>query len=212
MITAVAARWLFTVVFAAAGLWAVLPRQVTFADAGSAARATAATGVAAAAVAARRVPAGFCVAMCAAMLVMTWRAEPAAARWTQAAVFGCAALGFGLAGVAGVAGVAGSGRSWRHALPHALMAVAMVWMFTAMPGASAMPAASAMPSDTRGAMMPMPQPATSVPVLIVSILLAVSCAATALWWLPRAAAANDSVSASHAAMSAGMAAMMLAML
>ena len=30
--------------------------------------------------------------MCAALTAVTWRSEPAAAAWVQAAVFGCAAL------------------------------------------------------------------------------------------------------------------------
>ena len=63
-----------------------------------------------------------------------------------------------------------------------LTGVAMVWMLIAMPGG------------------------------IVSVLLAVGCAAAALLWLTRPGggrAALDSVSLSHAAMSAGMAAMLL---
>src|SRR5437588_746547 len=63
MITAVAARWLLTVVFAAAGLGAALPRR----------------GHHGAADAAGPVPVVSCVVMCAALTAMTWRSEPAAA-------------------------------------------------------------------------------------------------------------------------------------
>src|SRR5215471_11799069 len=37
-----------------------------------------------------------CSAMCAALIAMTWRSEPAAATWRQVALFGCAGLWFGL--------------------------------------------------------------------------------------------------------------------
>jgi hypothetical protein len=50
---------------------------------------------------------------------MTWRSEPAAATWLQVALFGCAALWFGLTSLAGF----GKGR--RPSLPdlfHTLMA------------------------------------------------------------------------------------------
>src|SRR5262245_14515041 len=116
MITALAARWLLTAVFAAAGLGAVLPRR---APAGSARPVD-------------RVSAVFCAAMCAALIVMTWRSEPAAAVWLQAVAFGCAALWFWLALFAG------SGEARRPAftvLLHALMAAAMIWMLAAMPAA-----------------------------------------------------------------------------
>ena len=102
MITALAARWLLTVVFAAAGLGAALPRR----------------GHAGAADAAGRVPVVFCVVMCAALTVMTWQSEPAAAAWVQAALFGCAALWPGLASLAGL--FEGRGQlityhfMWRH--------------------------------------------------------------------------------------------------
>lgn len=75
MITAVA-RWLLTVVFAAAGLGAALPRR----------------GPTDPADAAGRVPAVFCAAMCAALIAMTRWSEPAAVAWAQTPVFGCAAL------------------------------------------------------------------------------------------------------------------------
>src|SRR5260221_1471556 len=81
MVGAAAARWVLTAVFAAGGLGAVLPRRE---PAGSARPAD-------------RVSAVFCAAMCAALTAMTWRSEPAAATWLQAALFGCAALWFWLA-------------------------------------------------------------------------------------------------------------------
>jgi hypothetical protein len=39
--------------------------------------------------------------MCAALIAMTWRSEPAAATWLQAALFGCAALWSGLTSLVG---------------------------------------------------------------------------------------------------------------
>jgi hypothetical protein len=108
MITAVAARWLLTVVFAAAGLGAMLPRP---APAGTARPAG-------------RMSAVFCAAMCAALTAMTWQPEPAAATWLQAALFGCTALGFWLIGRADY------GRVRRPSLPallHTLMASTMIW-------------------------------------------------------------------------------------
>jgi len=182
-----AARWLLTAVFAAAGLAAALPRRE---PAGSAQPAG-------------RVPAVFCGAMCAALIAMTWRSEPAAAAWLQAALFGCAALWFGLASLAG------SGRARRPSLPallHTLMAGAMIWMLTAMPAAAGM-------RPARSAMVSMSRAATPAAVVVVSILLAVSCAAASIPWLARAVGpgprVNDPVSASQAVMSAGMAAMLL---
>ena len=193
MIEGLAARWLLTAVFATAGLRAALPRRE---PAGSAQRAD-------------RVPAVFCGAMCAALIAMTWRSEPTPATWVQAALFGCAALWFGLASLAG------SGRVRRPSLPavlHTLMAGAMIWMLTAKPAVTGMlPAGPA-----RGAMASMSRAATPAPVLGVSILLAVSCAAASVPWLTRAIGprprVNDPVAASQAAMSAGMAAMLFATL
>jgi hypothetical protein len=71
-----AARWLLTALFTAAGLTAVLPRRGPAEPTQSAARHMAA----------------FCAVMCAALIAMTWRSEPAAATWLQASAFGCAAL------------------------------------------------------------------------------------------------------------------------
>ena len=193
MITALAVRWLLTVVFAAAGAGAALPRR----------------GQAGAADAAGRVPAVFCVVMCAALIAMTWRSEPAAAAWVQALVFGCAALWSGLVSLAG------SGRVRRPGLPallYTLMAGVMIWMLTAMPSSTGMRSAG----PARGVMAPMPRAATPAPVLAVSILLGVSCAAACIPWLARAIGpgprVKDRVSASQAAMSAGMAAMLTATL
>jgi hypothetical protein len=151
----------------------------------------------------------FCVVMCAALTAMTWRPEPAAAAWAQAAAFGCAALWSGLASPGN------PGRGRRPGLPallHALMAGAMIWMLTAMPAAAGMtPTGSA-----RGAIAPMSRPATAALVLAVSILFAVSCAAAGIAWLARAIGpgprVKDPVSAGQAAMSAGMAAMLFASL
>jgi hypothetical protein len=192
MITALAARWLFTAVFAAAAVGVALPRR---------GRAAAVAG---------RVPAVFCVAMCASLTGMVWLAEPASAARVQAAVFGCAALWFGLASLAGP----GQGRRALPALLHALMAVAMTWMLIAMPAVTGMTSA-----DTGGgAMAPMSRTAASAPVVAASIMLAVSCAAAALWWLAGAiglgpgSRVKDPVPAGQAAMSAGMAAMLFAML
>ena len=189
MITALAARWLFTVVFAVAALGTALP---SFGQAGAVAG---------------RVPAMFCVVMCASLTGMVWLAEPATAAWVQAAVFGCAALWFGLASLAG----AGQGRPALPALLHALMAVAMIWMLTTMPAVTGMTSAE----TGGGATAPMPRSAAPAPV-VVSILLAVSCAAAAFWWLTGAIGPGSRVKgpvpASQAAMSAGMAAMLFAML
>jgi hypothetical protein len=193
MIGGLAARWLLTAVFAAAGLRAALPRREPAESAQSA----------------DRVSAVFCVAMCAALIAMTWRSEPAAATWLQAALFGCAALWFGLTSLAG------SGRVRRPSLPallHTQMAGAMIWMLTAMPAVTGMPPTG----SARGAMAPMSRAATPASVLAVGILLAVSCAAASIPWLARAIGpgpwVKDPVSASQAAMSAGMAAMLFATL
>ena len=131
-------------------------------------------------------------------------------------MFGCAALWFGLASLAGPGwSLAGSGQARRLSLPallHALMAVAMIWMLTAMPAAAGMTAAG----SARGAMAPMSRSATPALVLAVSIVFAVSCSAAAFAWLARAIGpgprVTDRVSAGQAAMSAGMAAMLFAAL
>jgi hypothetical protein len=126
--------------------------------------------------------AGFCIAMCAALTAMAWWAEPADAVWLQVAVFGGAALWLLLAG-----GV-------RAGLHHVLMAAAMTWMLTAVPAHD-----------------PMPGMATAAPsllVLTISALVAACCVAASIPLVTRA----DRGAAGQAAMSVGMAAMLIAML
>jgi hypothetical protein len=86
------------------------------------------------------------------------------------------------------------------------MAGAMIWMLTAAPAATGMPPAG----PARGAMLSMSWAATPAAVVVVSILLAVSCAVASIPWLARAVGpgprVNDPVLASQAVMSAGMAA------
>lgn len=72
MVALLAARWLLTGLFAAAGLAAALPRHL----AGTA----------------RSADRAVCGAMCAALIAMMWWSEPAVAAWLQAAVFGCAGM------------------------------------------------------------------------------------------------------------------------
>jgi hypothetical protein len=184
MVTAMGARWLLTAVFAAAGLGSL--------------RALRRAGTARAA---DRVSDVFHVLMSAALIAMTWRSEATIAVWFQTAQFGCAVIWFGLASPSGTA------RSWPASLPgahHALMAGAMIWMITAMPAHMRIAPAGA----SRTAM-----PAA---VLAVSVLLAAYFALAAIPWLVRATGpgrrVNGRAAASHAAMSAGMAAMLLAML
>ncbi len=110
MITAVAARWLLTVAFAAAGLGAALPRR----------------GHHGAADAAGPVPVVSCVVMCATLTAMTWRSEPAGpgggVRLRRAVV---RARRPGRPGPDPASGL--------PAALHVLMASAMIWMLTAMP-------------------------------------------------------------------------------
>src|SRR5262249_33042565 len=147
--------------------------------------------------------------MWAALTAMFWRSGPAAATWLQAALFGCAALWFGLTSLAG------SGRGWRPSLPalfHTLMAGGMIWMLTTMPAATGRQATGA----ARGAMAYMSRAATPVPVLAVSILFAGSGAGASMPGVARAIGPGRRVTApvwaSRAAMSAGMAAMLFATL
>jgi Domain of unknown function (DUF5134) len=192
MAGAVAARWLLTAVFAAAGLGSLpVPGRVDTARA------------------AARVSEVFHALMCTALIAMTWRSEPIAPTWFEPALFGCAVVWFGLAGPGGVADFRARRLPGLH---HALMAGAMIWMITAMPAASRMgsagPARSAMP-----AMSPRAAPAA---VLAVCILLAAYFAFAAVPWLVCAIGpglrVTDRAAAGHAAMSGGMAAMLLAML
>ena len=144
--------------------------------------------------------------MCVALTAMTWRSEPAAAAWLQAALFGCAALWFASASL--------PGRPTRVDLTgvhHALTAGAMTWMLTAMPGG-----ATPSPSPGHGAMAAMPGAGMPTPDLAISILFAAYCAAAALSLLAQAIGpgprVKDTAAASQATMNAGMAAMLLAML
>jgi hypothetical protein len=187
-----AARWLLTAVFAAAGLAAVLPQR----------------GRAGSARPADRFNAVLCPVMCVALTAMTWRSEPAPATWFQAALFGCAALWFVLASLHSSGRLPRLGLSGLH---HALTAVAMIWMLTAMRGG---PTPS--PSQGHGAMAAMPGAGMPTPDLVISILFAAYCAVAALALLAQAIGPGPRVrgtaAASQAMMNAGMAAMLLAML
>ena len=87
-----------------------------------------------------------------------------------------------------VVGTGPPARLWAHpgagpaGLHHALMAGAMIWMLTAMPGAAGMPA----PRHDHDAMAGMPQAGMPGPVLAVCILAAGYCAAASVPWLRRA--------------------------
>ena len=153
----------------------------------------------------------FHILMAVALIAMTWRPEPAVAVWLQAALLGSAVIWFALARP----GAAGRFRAGRLAgLHHALMAGGMIWMITAM--STSMPMAPARPA--RGAMpaISMSRPVMSAAVGVVSVLLAAYFAVAAIPWFARAVGprrrVNDPAAAGHAAMSAGMAAMLLAML
>jgi hypothetical protein len=131
---------------------------------------------------AERDAATFCVTMCAALVGMVWGPEPTFWLRAQALVFGCAAAWFARFGLSG--------------LRHVVMAGAMIWMLLAAP-------------EPMGA-MPMSGPSTAV--FTVSALAAVCCAITAIPWLARAITVRNPAAASHAIMSAGMTALLLAML
>jgi hypothetical protein len=192
MAGALAVRWLLTAVFAAAGLGS-LP----------------VSGRVGTARVAARVSAVFHALMCAALIAMTWRSEPIAPAWFLTALFGCAVIWFGLADPGGVAVFRVRRLPGLH---HALMAGAMIWMITAMPPAMPMgPARRA-----RGAMPAMSGHGAPAAVLAVSVLLAAYFALAAVPWFGCAIGAGRRVTgraaAGHAAMSAGMAAMLLALL
>lgn len=143
-----------------------------------------------------RLAAGFCIAMCAALIAMTWWPEPAGAMWLQVALFGGTALWLMLAG------------PLRAGLRHALMAAAMAWMLTAVP--------ARLPMRGMAGMARMAVATPSVPVLAVSGLVAACCVATSIPWVARAISGRglrlaDPEAASQAAMSVGMAAMLIAM-
>ena len=147
--------------------------------------------------------------MSAALIAMTWRSEAALALWLQTALFGCAVIWFGLAGTSATARTCPASLPGAH---HALMAGAMIWMIIAVPADMRMaPAGTA-----RTAMPAMSHPAMPVAVLAVSVLLAAYFALAAIPWFVRAIGpgrrVNGTAPAGHAAMSAGMAAMPLAML
>jgi len=187
-----AVRWLLTAVFAAAGLGSLpIPGRVDTARA------------------AARVSEVFHALMCAALIAMTWWSELIVLAWFLTALFGCAVVWFGLADRGEVAGFRARRLPGVH---HALMAGAMIWMITVMPAASRMgpagPASGAMP-----AMSPRAAPAA---VLAVCVLLATYFALAAVPWVVCAIGpgrrVTDRTAAGHAAMSAGMAAMLLAML
>jgi hypothetical protein len=192
MAVPLAARCLLTAVFAAAALGAVLPRRRC---AGTAWPAD-------------RVSAVLCPVMCAALIVMTWRSEPAVAAWFQAALFGCAALWFVLASLRSSGRLPRLGLTGLH---HAVTAGAMIWMLTAMrDGATP----SARPGH--GAMAAMPGAGLPTPELVIGILFAACCAVAALSLLTQAigpgARIKDAAAASQAMMNTGMAAMLFAML
>jgi len=115
-----------------------------------------------------------------------------------------------------LAGSGGSGRFIRPtptALHHAVMAAAMTWMLTALPGGtqmrSSMPAHGATAEMTTAASLPFS-------VLAVTGLIAAYCAVASIPWLGRAVGPGprltDRAAAGQALMSAGMAAMLIAML
>ena len=196
MIESMTARWLLTAVFAAAAvatgsaIWAGIRRPA----AGPASPAS-------------RAAASFCVVMCAALIAMTWLSESAAVAWVQVAGFGCAAVRFGLA--------SGGTSGQRPALPalhHAMMAVAMIWMLVAAAGAIPMRSGA----TGNGAMTAMSAAPLPVPVLVVSGLAAAYCSAACIPWLARAISPGlrvaDPAAAGQAAMSAGMAVMLIAMM
>ncbi|HYK32362.1 MAG TPA: DUF5134 domain-containing protein [Streptosporangiaceae bacterium] len=186
MIESMMARWLLTAVFMAAALCA---RPMRKAD---------------------RPAAAFCVAMCAAMIVMAWRAEPGIATWVQVAGFGCAALWFVLAGRTGAGRL---GRPAPDDMHHALMAAAMIWMLTVLSGGTQMRSAML----GHGAMAGMSGVASlPFPVLAVTGLGAAYCVIASIPWLGRAVGpgprVTDPAAAGQAMMSVGMAAMLIAML
>jgi hypothetical protein len=200
VIESISVRWLLTVVFAASALlacaaqigvpgrWAGLRRP----ESAGARRDDLAVG-------------GFCLAMCGALIVMAWWAEPATATWVQAAGFGTAGLWFVLAsrGQAGLPSLTG--------VFHALMAGVMIWMLTALPGAAQM----ATPMSGRSTMTGMSAATVPGPVVAISVLIAVGCAVAAIPWLVRSFGPglrfSDPAAAGQAVMSAGMAAMLMAM-
>jgi Domain of unknown function (DUF5134) len=115
-------------------------------------------------------------------------------------------LWFGLAAHGRTAGAPARRASGWH---DALMAGAMIWMIFAMP--AAMPIAPA-----HGGMPAMSHPATPTAILVVSAVLAAYFGLAAIPWFARSTGPglrlHDRAAAGHAAMSTGMAVLLLAML
>jgi hypothetical protein len=187
MIGAWPVAWLLTAVFAASALGS-LPR-----------RRRSGAGVA------DGISAAFHLLMCLALMVMTWRSEPLLPVWLQTAAFGCAVIWFGLAAPARTADVPARSLSGWH---HAVMAGAMIWMIMVTPAAMRTPSA--------GGMSAMSRPAIPNAVAVISALLGAYCGLAAAAWLARATdrglRIRDRRAASQAAMSVGMAALLVAML
>jgi hypothetical protein len=185
MTESVTAGWLFTAVFAVAALLAVLPRPE---QAGPAQRVDWPAAM-------------LCVVMCMALIAMTWRSESPVAVWVQVVGFGCAALRFGLAGRSSSGRL---GRSRLRGLHHATMAVVMMWMLTAWPGAAGMRPTG----PGHGAM--------AVMSLVVNALAVVYCGTAAVPWLGKVIGpglrVEDPEAAGQGVMCAGMAAMLIGML
>lgn len=189
MIGGLAARWMLTVVFAAAGLTAGLPPLRRLA--GSAQTAD-------------RVSAVFCGVLCAALIAMRGGRSRPPPRGCRRPCPEVPRSGSGWPAWLGRVRLAS-----RPAVLHALMAGAMIWMLTSMPAGAGM--ASAGPA--RAAMASMSRAVRPAPAVAVSVLFAVGCAAASIRWPARAVGTGsqlkDPIAASQAAMSAGMAAMLL---
>ena len=147
------------------------------------------------------------VLMCAAVIVLTWRSRLALPLWFQVAAFGCPVIWFGLGGLSGSARLRAGALSGLH---HAVMAASMIWMITAMPEAMRMGPAAA---PGRSATPAMSGATISPAVLAVSAVLVAYFALAAVPWTVRALSSARNVAgpaaAGRAAMSAGMAAMLL---
>jgi hypothetical protein len=127
--------------------------------------------------------------------------------WLQTALFGCAVLWFGIVSPDPTARL----RAGRLAgLHHALMAAAMIWMVIAMPAAMHMG-----PKPGGQTISSMSHPAIPAVVPAVSVLLAAYFALAVVPWLTGAIGsgrpASNKYAVGHAAMSVGMAAMLLVM-
>lgn len=147
--------------------------------------------------------------MSAAMILMLWVAVLDAVTWTQIALFAILALALAL----GIPRAHGAARR-ADLSGHILLSAAMIWMLAAMPllmaGAGAAGGSGAGGTAHHhggGGGGPGATPAWAEAVNLLFIAL---CAACALWWLYRLAAARGHRrhSASHALMAAGMGAML----